>query len=129
MPRQATERTRFAFALALVSVGAAVFAVAFRVTLSWLYRSVFGAGNVVDAIAGLSPWARVSVPVVAAGLAGGIARLRRTPSQGVSNVMEAVALGRVQLSLRTTLSRVASSWVSIGGDRDHEDVHSQLVVG
>ena len=31
----------------------------------------------------------------------------------VSNVMEAVALGNVQLSLRTTVSRVLSSWSAI----------------
>lgn len=29
--------------------------------------------------------------------------------------MEAIALGRVQLSLRSAASRVASSWIAIGG--------------
>jgi chloride channel protein, CIC family len=109
------ERLRLLIGLGLVSIGAATFAVLFRRSLTYLYLSVFGAANVVDAIATLPPWMRLAVPVVGAGIAGSIARLRARPTQGVSNVMEAVALGRVQLSLRTTLSRVASSWASIAG--------------
>jgi CIC family chloride channel protein len=58
---------------------------------------------------------RLVVPVAAAALAGTIARFRSSRTQGVSNVMEAIALGRVQLSLRSTASRVASSWVAIAG--------------
>jgi CIC family chloride channel protein len=107
------ERLRFSIGLGLVSTGAATFAVVFRRSLTLVYQSVFGATNVVDAIAGLPPWMRLLVPIAGAGIAGSIARLRAAPTQGVSNVMEAVALGRVQLSLRTTLSRVASSWASI----------------
>jgi CIC family chloride channel protein len=56
---------------------------------------------------------RVGLPAVGGAGAGLISRLRATPAQGVSNVMEAVALGNVQLSLRTTLSRVAASWTAI----------------
>ncbi|MEZ5362940.1 MAG: chloride channel protein [Bryobacterales bacterium] len=48
-------------------------------------------------------------------LAGLIARLRIAPSQGVSNVMEAIALGNIQFSPRTTVSRIASSWAAIAG--------------
>ena len=72
-----------------------------------------GAGNVVEAIAKLPWWMRVGLPAVGGAVAGLIARLRATPVQGVSNVMEAVALGNAQLSLRTTLSRVLSSWSAI----------------
>ena len=60
-------------------------------------------------------WLRLTVPVAAAAVAGSIARLRSSRTQGVSHVMEAIALGRVQLSLRATASRVASSWVAIAG--------------
>jgi len=110
-----SERLRFLTGLCAVSLGAAIFAVLFRRSLTLVYSSIFGAANVVDAIAHLPAALRFAVPVVGAALAGSIARLRQTPSQGVSNVMEAVALGRVQLSLRATLSRVASSWTSIAG--------------
>lgn len=106
-------RVTFAVALCLLAVGAATFAVAFRASLSLLYRVAYGADNVVDAITNLNPWLRLLVPIAGAAVAGLIAHWRHAPSQGVSNVMEAVALGRVQLSLRTTASRVASSWSAI----------------
>jgi CIC family chloride channel protein len=101
--------------LALVTVGAGIFAVAFRASLTALYEHLYGAENVVDSIAKLPAWMRLCVPVAAAALAGTIARLRSSRAHGVSNVMEAIALGRVQLSLRATASRVASSWVAIAG--------------
>jgi len=110
-----TTRVRFTIGLGLVAVGAATFAVAFRISLSVLYRTVYRAENVVDAIAGLPLWLRLVVPLAGAGVAGTIARVRAAPAQGVSNVMEAVALGNVQLSLRTTASRVVSSWAAIAG--------------
>ena len=110
-------RLRFTIGLTLVAVGAAAFAVAFRTSLSLLYRAVYHGDNVVDAIAGLPPWLRLIVPLAGAAAAGMIARVRATPAQGVSNVMEAVALGNVQLSVRTTASRVVSSWAAIAGGR------------
>jgi CIC family chloride channel protein len=109
------DRLRFLCGVVLVAAGAAIFAVAFRTSLSALYRSVYGADNVVDAMTGLPPWLRFAVPLAAAAIAGLIARVRSAPAQGVSNVMEAVALGNVRLSLRTTASRVASSWAAIAG--------------
>lgn len=107
------ERIRFVGALATVAAGAALFAVAFRSLLALVYRTVYGADNVVAAITALPAWLRLLVPVAGATLAGVIASMRSAPSQGVSNVMEAVALGNVRLSLRTTLSRVAASWSAI----------------
>jgi chloride channel protein, CIC family len=106
---------RLAFGLALVTVGAGVFAVAFRASLTAFYQHLYGADNVVDSIASLPIWMRLGVPLAAAALAGTIARLRSSHAHGVSNVMEAIALGRVQLSLRATASRVVSSWVAIAG--------------
>jgi chloride channel protein, CIC family len=109
------DRVRFLFGLALVTVGSGIFAVAFRATLTAVYHVVYGADNVVDSIAELRPSARLAVPFLAAGLAGTIARFGSTRTQGVSNVMEAIALGRVQLSLRATAARAASSWIAIAG--------------
>jgi len=108
-------RLRFLLGVVLVTTGAAVFAIVFRSSLTWLYRTLYGAENVVDSIAGLPPWLRLVVPVIGAAVAGTIARFRSARMQGVSNVMEAVALGRVQLSLRTTVSRIVSSWAAIAG--------------
>ena len=108
-------RVRFVFGLVLVTIGAGLFAVAFRASLAALYQTLYGADNIVDSIAKLPRWLRLMVPITAAALSGSIARLRSSRTQGVSNVMEAIALGRVQLSLRSTASRVASSWIAIGG--------------
>ncbi|MEP7306132.1 MAG: chloride channel protein [Acidobacteriota bacterium] len=108
-----TDRLRFLIALCLVALGAAAFAIAFRSSLTLWYRMALGAGNVVEAIARLPWWMRLCLPAVGGAGAGLIARLRATPVQGVSDVMEAVALGNVQLSLRTTISRVLSSWSAI----------------
>lgn len=108
-------RLQFLTALAAVAVAAAAFAAAFRGSLAWWYRTIFHATNVVDAIASLPWWFRLLVPALGGCVAGLIARLRAASRQGVSNVMEAVALGNVHLSFRTTLSRVLSSWTAMAG--------------
>jgi CIC family chloride channel protein len=108
-------RVRFVLGLALVTVAAGAFAVAFRASLAAVYHGLYGADNIVESIERLPRWLRLVVPTAAGAVAGTIACLRGTRTQGVSNVMEAIALGRVQLSLRTTASRVASSWVAIAG--------------
>jgi CIC family chloride channel protein len=113
--RAVANRARFVLALVAVTIGAATFAVAFRASLAAIYAALYGADNVVDSMAGLPRWLRLVVPIGAAAIAGIIARLRPSRTQGVSNVMEAIALGRVQLSLRATASRVASSWTAIAG--------------
>jgi CIC family chloride channel protein len=106
------DRLRFLSSLVLVALGAATFAVAFRSALTLWYRGLFHAADVVGAIRGLPPWLRVAAPALG-GLAAGTIATLRPGSQGVSNVMEAVVLGRMRLSLRTTMSRVASSWAAI----------------
>ncbi|HVQ15027.1 MAG TPA: chloride channel protein [Vicinamibacterales bacterium] len=108
-----TDRLRFLVGLVLVAAGAAAFAIAFRSSLAWLYRALFAADDVVDAVRGLPPWMRFALPVCGATAAGVIAFFRSVPAQGVSNVMEAVALGNVRLSLRATVSRVLASWAAI----------------
>jgi len=103
----------FAVVLCAVAAGAAGFAIAFRSTLSLVYRAAFGAANVVDAMAHAPRWMRVILPATGGAAAGLIGCWRASRPQGVSNVMEAVALGSVRLSLRTTLSRVMASWSAI----------------
>jgi CIC family chloride channel protein len=115
MRRATDDNARFLISLGVVAVGAALFAIAFRASLAWLYRSLYHGDNVVDGITKLPLQWRLLVPIAGAAVAGTIARFRGVPSQNVSNVMEAVALGNVTLSLRATASRVASSWAAISG--------------
>jgi CIC family chloride channel protein len=104
-------RLRFLLALAVVAAGAALFAVAFRSFLALIYTRLYHAPNVVEAMTALPRWLRFAVPLAGGALAGLVSRLR--PSQGVSSVMEAVALGNVRLSLRTTLFRVTASGLAL----------------
>lgn len=105
--------TVFLTTLVLVAIGAALFAVSFRTLLTWWYSVAFGEPNVVAAF-GRAPWGlRLLVPTAGGFASGLVARWRRAPAQGVSNVMEAVVLGRLTLSLRTTASRVTSSLLAI----------------
>lgn len=68
-----------------------------------------------EAVAALPPGLRLVIPVAAACGAGLLAS-RAVRGQGVSNVMEAVALGRVQLSVRVTAWRSMGAWLAmIGG--------------
>ena len=113
LERFMTDRLRFLIGLCLVALGASLFAITFRSSLAFVYRAAYGSENVVAAITGLSPWMRLVVPAVGGFVAGLVVWLRAAPAQGVSNVMEAVALGNVRLSLRTTLTRVMASWTAI----------------
>jgi CIC family chloride channel protein len=108
------ERTAgFVLGLFIVALGAALFAIAFRSSLSLTYRLLYGATNVLDALQQLPRWLLVLVPTAGGLVVGLITRSRRSRRQNASNVMEAVALGRVQLSMQTTAIRVAASWSAI----------------
>jgi hypothetical protein len=54
-------RLRFLLGLILVTAGAGVFAIAFRASLGALYRSLYGAENVVEAVAHLPRWMRLEI--------------------------------------------------------------------
>jgi len=110
-----SDRTRFAAGLIVVASGAATFAIVFRASLNLVYRLVYEADNVVSAISTLPRWMRVVVLITGAAIAGIVARLRAARAQGVNNVMEAIALGNVHLSLSTTISRVVASWTALAG--------------
>jgi len=111
--RSFSEPARFVVALGGVAVGSALFSVSFRALLAAVYLHAFHAPNVVESIARLPGPLRLAVPLVGGLLAGAVSLLRVSAQQNVSNVMEAVALGNVRLSLRTTLRRVTSSWLAI----------------
>lgn len=95
-PSALASGVRFAAGLAVVTGAAAAFAVVFRASLEAMYLRLYGFDNIVDSIAALPRWLRLMVPIAAALLAGSLARLRTPHAHGVSNVMEAIALGRAQ---------------------------------
>lgn len=102
---------RFLAALVLVAAGAAAFAMGFRSALGFVYRSVLGGRDVLEAFSHLTWYARLLLPALGgllAGLVGG-------KGQGFGDVMEAVVLGRVHLSIRQTARKALGSWLAIAG--------------
>ncbi len=110
---QVESRARFALALGCVAFGAGLFSVAFRTGLQLVYGHLYRADNVLAAISSLPWWLRLIVPTLGGLAAGLFTRHITSRPQGVSNVMEAVALGNVRLSIRATLCRAAGSWCAI----------------
>lgn len=107
-------RARLACGIALVSVVASVFAIAFRAALQGTL-SLAGAANVVDAFTRAPWWLCIVLPCVGAVLAAVVqhAALRGKTGQGVGDVMEAVVLGKVRLSFRVTIVKSVASWLAI----------------
>jgi CIC family chloride channel protein len=108
----------------LVAVAAAGFAIVFRATLAATWSFVGNAGNVVTAMVGAPWYLRLLLPAAGALIAGVLVRIAsRTPGgHGVGDVMVAVALGRIRLSLPVAVIRAAASWFAIvsGGSLGRE---------
>jgi CIC family chloride channel protein len=106
---------RFALGLGVVALSAAAFAVAFRAALALALHRVAGAADVVSAMKRAPVWVRVAAPAIGGLLAGALGRLvaRAAAGHGVGDIMEAVVLGRVRLSMRVTLLKSAASWLAI----------------
>jgi chloride channel protein, CIC family len=118
------ERSRFALGVGLVALAAAAFAIAFRWSLDFVLARLTGAPDVVSAMSAAPLWARCVLPALG-GLLGGLLGLlvaRSPQGHGVGDVMEAVVLGRVRLSMRITLLKSAASWLAIafGGSLGRE---------
>jgi len=114
---------RFVLALVLVAVAAGGFAILFRATLSAVIHGVSGVTNIVDAMTAAAWWWRLVVPMIGALIAGVLAlSVAKRGGGGVSDVMEAVALGRGRLSIVVTLAKSAASWCAIvcGGSLGRE---------
>jgi chloride channel protein, CIC family len=108
---------RYAAALLVVALGAALFAIAFRSLLTFAFASSFGATDVVSMFQALPSWLRFVLPAVGGLLAGSVALIaaRVSKDQGVGDVMEAVVLGGTHLSMRTTLLKSVGCWFAIVG--------------
>ena len=98
-----------------MACGAAAFAVIFRHTVAWVFRTAFSAGDVLSAFRALPWYARVVIPALGGGLAGSLGALaaKLKGGQGVGDVMEAVAVGRGRISLGPTLLKALGSWCAI----------------
>jgi CIC family chloride channel protein len=116
-PWTAAGAVRSVVAIVLVAAGAAAFAVAFRTSLGWFFERAYGVPDIVSAIRSVPLWARVVLPTAGGFLAGLLSRAaaRRGPSAGVGEVMEAVAFGRVKLSMIGTLLRSSGTWFALAG--------------
>jgi CIC family chloride channel protein len=118
------ESLRFALGLILVALSAAAFAIAFRASLAFVLRAFADSPDVVTAMKQLPFWPRFLLPAVGGLLAGvlGLFVARAPAGHGVGDVMEAVVLGRVQLSLPVTLLKSLASWFAIafGGSLGRE---------
>lgn len=108
-------RWRYALGVVLVAAAAAGFAAGFRAALAIVLELSAGTSNVVTAMARAPWWARLLLPAVGGLLAGLLGRIvaRAPAGHGVGDVMEAVVLGRVRLSLPVTLLKSAASWLAI----------------
>ena len=106
---------RYVAALLSVAVGAAAFAVAFRGTINLAFSRVYRAPDVLTAFESLPWYGCLIIPAVGGGLAGLMSffasRLRG--GGGVGQVMEAVVLGNVHISLRLTSLKALGSWLAI----------------
>jgi CIC family chloride channel protein len=115
---------RFALGLVLVALLAAGFAICFRLMLTWITLGLTGGSDAVSAMRRLPIAWRVLLPAVG-GLFAGLLALpiaRFGSNQGMSDVMEAVVLGRGKLSLRVTLLKSLASCcaISSGGSLGRE---------
>jgi len=102
-------------ALLSVAVGAAAFAIVFRATINFVFLRLYRAHDVLTAFQ-LLPWYyRLILPAVGGGLAGLMSLLasRLKGGGGVGEVMEAVVLGKVRISLRLTSLKALGSWLAI----------------
>jgi CIC family chloride channel protein len=114
---------RFVLALVLVAIAAGGFAILFRATIAGAVRAASGVTSIVDAMVAADWWWRLTVPMFGAFVAGALSiTIARRGGGGVSDVMEAVALGTTRLSLVVTLVKSAASWCAIvcGGSLGRE---------
>ncbi|HEY5958443.1 MAG TPA: chloride channel protein [Polyangiaceae bacterium] len=121
---RATQTVAFTFGVLTVAIGTAAFATGFRSTLGLVTRSMSASGDIVSAMRALPWYGRLLLPTFGGLLAGilGLLVQRAPEGHGVGNVMEAVVLGRVHLSMRVTLMKSLASWFAIvtGGSLGRE---------
>ncbi len=110
-------RLRTAAALVLVSLGAAGFAVLFRLSAHGVSGSIFGPGNLLEVFRRLPWWLRLLLPPTGGLLAWVVLRLasRLGASASVGEVMEAIAAGGGRMSAPATALKAFAAWVALLG--------------
>lgn len=103
--------------LLVVALGAAGFAIVFRLAAHHSSEWLFGPGSVLDVFRRLAWWQRLVIPVVAALGAWVVLRLvmRIGASASVGEVMEAVAAGGGRMSAMATALKAGATWLAILG--------------
>lgn len=122
-PKHSRWAPRFVLALFLVAIAAGGFAIAFRASLGYVLAHFAGATNVVAVMVATDWWWRLVFPMLGAFAAGLLSLIiARRRGGGVSDVMEAVALGTARLSPLVTIVKSAASWCAIvtGGSLGRE---------
>lgn len=116
-PALSTSRARAAVALVLVALGAAGFAILFRISGQHASEWLFGPGHLLEVFRRLPWWARLLLPVAAGFLAWVVLRLasRLGTSASVGEVMEAIAVGGGKMSAPATGLKALAAWLAIGG--------------
>ncbi len=113
-PRFWSNLVRYVAALLAVAVGAAAFAVVFRGAINLVFARVYRADDVLTAFESLPWYGCVVGPAVGAGGAGLMSFFAsRLKGGGGVEVMEAVVLGNVRISLRSTALKAFGSWLAI----------------
>jgi chloride channel protein, CIC family len=124
VPPSSSTTWRFGVGLLIVALSAAGFAILFRWALQSALYLLTATQDVVSSMRSLPTVLRLMFPAVGGLCAGLLARWmsRAGRGQGVGDVMEAVVLGRVRLSMRVTLIRSLASWCAIvsGGSLGRE---------
>lgn len=122
----------FAAATLLVGALGAAFAIAFRLGLRGGFIALFGEDDVLAAFGRMPRAMRVLLPTLGGAAAGLVTSLAsRRPGYGVGEVLEAVTVGRGQLSLSACLWKSASSFLAIvtGGSLGREGSIVQFGAG
>ncbi len=126
------ERAVFAAAIVVVGALGAAFAITFRLGLRGGFIALLGGEDVLVAFAHLPIAMRVMLPALG-GLAAGIVSdlASRRPGYGVGEVLEAVTVGRGQLSLSACLWKSAASYLALvtGGSLGREGSIVQFGAG
>lgn len=115
--RLALPEGRLVIAAVLVGVLGAMAAIVVRRVLDLGLHALYGVGDVTVGIGSLDGVVRVVVPMAGGLLGGGVAWwFARRGSQGVADVMEAIAIGRGRPMLRHTIGpALGSVLASLGG--------------
>lgn len=123
-PPRGSSAWRFGLGLLFVAFAAAAFAVVFRWALVAVVELASGAHDVVAAMRSAPVYVRWLLPAFGGLCAGGFVLLsaRYGTNQGVSDVMEAVVLGRARMSLSVTVMKSFASFCAIvsGGSLGRE---------